>query len=120
VFVLLLLYGMLRGEALALRWKDIDFDRQVIRIRQQVYRAVGELHIGPVKTRAGKRDLPLIRLARAALIARQEAQEALSGPVDVAAVTDVHYRDDACLVVNPVDDPVGAAPGAEPVVQGRE
>jgi hypothetical protein len=49
---------------------------QVIRIRQQVNRAAGELRIGPVKTRAGKRDLPLIGLAFAALTARQAAQEA--------------------------------------------
>lgn len=75
-FVLLLAYGMRRGEALGLRWQDIDSDRQVIRIRQQVHRAAGELHIGPGKTRAGKRDLPLIELARTALTARKEAQEA--------------------------------------------
>jgi len=67
---------MRRGEVLGLRWQDIDFDRQVIRIRQQVHRAAGELHIGPVKTRAGKRDLPLIGLARVALTDRLEVQEA--------------------------------------------
>ncbi|MDQ2874244.1 MAG: tyrosine-type recombinase/integrase [Actinomycetota bacterium] len=42
-FVLLLLYGMRRGEALGLRWQDIDFDRQVIRIGQQVHRAGGRV-----------------------------------------------------------------------------
>ena len=34
-----------------------------------------------------------------------------------APVTDVHHRDDARVVVDPVDDLVGAAPGAEPVVR---
>jgi hypothetical protein len=44
----------------------------------------------------------------------------VSGAVDITPVTDVHDRDHARLVVNPVDDPVGAPPGAEPVIQGRK
>jgi integrase len=75
-FVLLLLYGMRRGEVLGLRWQDIDFEAQVIHIRQQVHRAQGQLHIGPVKTRAGSRDLPLIGLARHAFAARKQQQAA--------------------------------------------
>lgn len=74
-FVLLLLYGMRRGEVLGLRWQDIDFHNEIIHVRQQIHRAGGELHIGPVKTRAGSRDLPLLGLARSALTARQEIQE---------------------------------------------
>jgi integrase len=64
-----------RGEDLGIRWQDIDFDSKIIHVRQQIYRSGGELHIGPVKTRAGSRDLPLLGLARIALTARQEAQE---------------------------------------------
>jgi integrase len=75
-FVLLLLYGLRRGEVLGLRWQDIDIEVQVIHVRQQVYRSQGQLRIGPVKTRAGSRDLPLIGLARGALLARKEQQEA--------------------------------------------
>jgi len=75
-FVLLLLYGMRRGEVLGLRWQDIDSDTEVIRVRQQIQRIQGELHVGPLKTRAGRRDLPLIGLATDALTARREAQDA--------------------------------------------
>jgi integrase len=75
-FVLLLLYGMRRGEVLGLRWQDIDPDGQMIHIRQQVQRVQGELHIGPVKTRAGKRDLPLLGLAQDALTLRIQEQSA--------------------------------------------
>jgi integrase len=75
-FVLLLLYGMRRGEVLGLRWQDIDLGRSVLHIRQQVQRVQGELHIGPVKTRAGSRDLPVLGLARIALAARHDHQEA--------------------------------------------
>jgi integrase len=70
--VLLLLYGLRRGEVLGLRWSDIDGD--TIHIRQQVQRIKGQLHYGPVKTRAGSRDLPL-GLAAQALTDRREAQQ---------------------------------------------
>ena len=75
-FVLLLLYGMRRGEVLGLRWQDIDLEAQVIHVRQQIHRDQGHLHIGPVKTRAGSRDLPLIGLARHALTVRKKQQAA--------------------------------------------
>jgi integrase len=75
-FVLLLLYGMRRGEVLGLRWQDIDFEAQIIHVRQQIHRSQGQLRIGPVKTKAGSRDLPLIGLARQALAARKEQQAA--------------------------------------------
>lgn len=75
-FVLLLLYGMRRGEVLGLPWHDIDLDRSLLHVRQQLQRVSGELHIGPVKTRAGARDLPLLGLASASLTARRTAQDA--------------------------------------------
>jgi integrase len=81
-FVLLILYGLRRGEVLGLRWTDIDRDAQVIRVRQQLQRVRGELHLGSVKTRAGHRDLPLLGIARQALeiqFARQARSQADMG-----------------------------------------
>ena len=75
-FVLLLLYGLRRGEVLGLRWQDIDFEAQIVHVRQQIHRSQGQLRIGPVKTRAGSRDLPLIGLARGAFLARKKQQQA--------------------------------------------
>jgi integrase len=69
-FVLLVLYGLRRGEVLGLRWADIDFDAGVIHVRQQLQRVRGELRLGPVKTHAGQRNLPLLSLARQALEAQ--------------------------------------------------
>jgi integrase len=57
---------MHRGEVLGLRRQDIDVNARLIRLYQHVQRIHGELHIGPVKTRAGNRHLPLIGLARSA------------------------------------------------------
>ncbi|MFF5363158.1 tyrosine-type recombinase/integrase [Streptomyces scabiei] len=59
-FLISLLDGVRRGEVLGLRKKDIDFTRQLIYVRQQVFRARGKVQIGPVKTKAGVRSLPLI------------------------------------------------------------
>jgi integrase len=75
-FVLLMLYGMRRGEVLGLRWQDVDFHGDELRIRQQLQRIQGELHLGPVKTRAGRRDLPLLGLTKHALRLRQTQQAA--------------------------------------------
>jgi integrase len=75
-FMLLLLYGLRRGEVLGLRWRDIDQEDGEIRIRQQIQRVNGELRIGPVKTTASRRDLPLLSLASEALAIRSESQAA--------------------------------------------
>src|SRR6516165_2181770 len=49
-FVLLIIYGLRRGEVLGLSWDDIDFDAGIIHVRQQIQRVRGELQLGPVKT----------------------------------------------------------------------
>lgn len=57
-FVLLLLYGLRRGEVLGIRWQGIDFGAGVIHIEQQVQRVGGELHVGPVKPMPGTVRFP--------------------------------------------------------------
>jgi len=59
-FVLLLVYGLRRGEVLGLSWRDVDLEHDVVQIRQQLQRVRGRLRLGPVKTNAGRRDLPLL------------------------------------------------------------
>ncbi|PVB05072.1 site-specific integrase [Mycobacteroides abscessus] len=73
-YLLLMLFGLRRGEMLGLRWSDIDWEQGQIHIRQQLQQIGGELHVGPVKTQAGKRDLPLIPLART-ILAQQQARQ---------------------------------------------
>ena len=75
-FILLLVYGLRRGEVLGLRWRDIDGEDGEIRIRQQIHRARGLLQLGPIKTAAGRRDLPLLPLAADVLAIRAQVQEA--------------------------------------------
>jgi len=48
------LTGMRIGELLALRWKNVDFERMIIRVRESVY----EGHTSTPKTQGGIRDIP--------------------------------------------------------------
>lgn len=71
-YFLLLTYGMRRGEVLGLRWSDIDFERDIIHVRQQLQRIHGALQTGPVKTSAGRRDLPLLLPIRGRFLALRD------------------------------------------------
>lgn len=68
-FILLLTYGMRRGEALGLRWTDIDFENNVIHVRQQIDRISGTIMARDLKTANSRRDLPLMSGIRTALLA---------------------------------------------------
>lgn len=53
--------GLRRGEILGLRRRDIDFERRVIRVRQQVVKTDNGAEISKtLKTPAARRDLPLL------------------------------------------------------------
>lgn len=74
-YVLLLIYGMRRGEAIGLRWSDIDFDAGAIHVRQQLQRIDGKVVAGEVKTAAGRRTLPLVPMLRTLLEAHASARD---------------------------------------------
>lgn len=67
--------GLRRGEALALRWVDIDFDNATAKLRGSLTRRGSELVISGVKTKSSKRTValsePMIELLR-----RHKAQQA--------------------------------------------
>lgn len=86
-FLLLILYGLRRGEVLGLRWCDVDRTEGLLHIRQQLQRLSSGLHIGPLKTRAGHRDLPLLNLARKTLLAERFEQQHAG---TAAATDDAH------------------------------
>lgn len=73
---MLLVYGLRLGEVLGLRWHDIDEHDGEVRIRQQLQRVRGQLRLYPVKTAAGRRDLPLLPVVRDMLTFRSAAQAA--------------------------------------------
>lgn len=64
------------GELTGLRWSDVDLKQNVIHVRQQlIYKNLGngcQFHIQPLKTEAGRRDIPLVAAARKSLIKQRE------------------------------------------------
>ena len=59
LFEVLVMTGMRRGEALALRWVDVDEKREVIRVRGTLARQDGELVVTSTKSTKSNRQLPL-------------------------------------------------------------
>jgi integrase len=56
---LLVSTGLRRGEALALRWQDVDLTNGVLRVHGTLSRVGGQLVIGEPKTKRSRRDVPL-------------------------------------------------------------
>lgn len=84
-YTMLLIYGMRRGEVLGLRWRDIDFTNRAIHVRQQLQRIGGTLQQGPVKTAAGRRDLPLLPVVGHELLRLAASRYGCTPTVDDAA-----------------------------------
>lgn len=51
--------GLRRGELLGLKWEDIDFTTQTLRVRRQVGRIKGEVREAPLKTKNAYRTISL-------------------------------------------------------------
>lgn len=59
LFQLIGLAGLRRGEALGLRWTDVDLAAGRLRVTQQLIDSGAGLGFGPPKTRSGVRSVPL-------------------------------------------------------------
>lgn len=59
--------GMRWGEAMALKWEDIDFKRKLIRIERSVYYVSTRPEVKAPKTEKGKRKVPLLGALEAVL-----------------------------------------------------
>jgi len=59
LFHLVAYRGLRRGEAVGLRWQDIDLDRRELHVNQQVVQLGWATEIGPPKTGSGTRTIPL-------------------------------------------------------------
>lgn len=59
LYLLTIRLGLRKGEALGLRWQDIDWEARTLRIVQQVQIIDGKITISTPKTLAARRTLPL-------------------------------------------------------------
>lgn len=67
VLKLLATCGLRRGEALGIRWCDVDFAKNKISIKQQVTQINGRIHIASLKTQSSCRELPMTPYIREVL-----------------------------------------------------
>ncbi|MBB3084717.1 tyrosine-type recombinase/integrase [Geodermatophilus sabuli] len=74
LFAFLVHTGLRRGEALALRWADVDFANNLLRVRGTLARIDGELLVTEPKTAKSKRFVPLSEPAGQLLHDQQIAQ----------------------------------------------
>ena len=51
--------GARRGEALALRWKDVDFEKRIVRIERSLEQTKGGLRFKSPKTKHGRRNVAI-------------------------------------------------------------
>lgn len=74
LYAVALSVGLRRGEALGLRWSDVDLDAGVLQVRQTLQRHSGALHFAPPKTRRSRRTVPLLPSLAATLREHRERQ----------------------------------------------
>jgi integrase len=59
LYAVLLGLGLRRGEALGLKWADIDIDTRTLRVQRSLQRINGSLQETPPKSASSRRNLPL-------------------------------------------------------------
>ncbi len=60
IWIMVMLYaGLRRGEMIALRWDDIDFEANILHVRQAAHIENNQPADGKTKSRAGVRDIPM-------------------------------------------------------------
>jgi integrase len=57
LFTVALALGLRRGEALGLRWSDIDFEQRTLQVKHSLQRFGGKLHLSELKTKNSRRVL---------------------------------------------------------------
>lgn len=74
MYRLILTRGLRRGEAVGLRWRDVDLAAGVLRVRQAAVQVGRQLQMGPPKTKSGERVVSLDAGTGAKLRAHRKAQ----------------------------------------------
>ena len=74
LYTMLLGTGLRVGEALGLRWSDIDFDEETIPVKRNLVRLKGKFSLSETKTTRSRRTVPMIMPVQDALIKHREIQ----------------------------------------------
>lgn len=79
--------GLRRGEILGLKWTDIDFEEQTIRIRRQILRLEGEVQEAPLKTKNSYRTISISQELAEILKEKQKKEQEFSAYVFPSPIT---------------------------------
>jgi integrase len=74
LFTVALAMGLRQGEALGLRWEDVDWKSRVLHVRHSLQRINKKLVLSELKSESSRRDLPLIDVIAAGLRAHRSRQ----------------------------------------------
>ena len=85
--------GMRRGEALALKWSDLDLDKQCLRVTSSLVVTADGLSLVPPKTSSGRRTIDLDCGTIAVLQYHQNRQEMLAEKLRIPVPDIVFPRD---------------------------
>lgn len=91
---LLLCTGLRRGEALGLKWGDVDYKRQTIVVNRGVTYRRGKKTVGDTKTEGSVRTVPLLGMLAVALKHYQEDRDhfIFHGEDPLAPLSEATYR----------------------------
>jgi integrase len=91
LFIVMLASGLRIGEALGLRWQDVDLDRRRLQVHQQLTVLPGQpISFTAPKSKSGRRTIPLA----AAAVTAPEAQKARINTYTVRGVADLVFADE--------------------------
>lgn len=95
--------GLRQGEALALRWQDVDDDYRTLRVTHGLQRVSGSLQLVPTKTKRSRRTIVLPMIVATALRAhraRQTEERLLAGG---------RWHDEDYVFASTIGTPIDAA-----------
>ena len=75
LLLLLALTGLRRGEAIGLRWSDVDLERRLLHVEQQLSTVARRTQAGPPKSVHGRRTLPISARLHEALLCHAGCQQ---------------------------------------------
>jgi integrase len=100
LWVLLATTGMRRGEALGVRWSDVDLDAGRLRVVQTITQVRSKVSVGEPKTSSGRRSIALDDGSVAVLRSHRKLmleERLLVGPDFSDSGLVFHYPDGSCL-----------------------
>lgn len=96
-----LLAGLRMGEVLGLAWRDVDLEASTLRVRQALQRVAGVTSLGPPKSSASRRMVPLTRRLSVVLSRHQALEVGKREQLELPPATG-----DALVFTNRAGDPV--------------